>query len=64
MKIKKLLIKAIIYRILSYFIALGITYLFTQNFEISLLMTIVINSVKTIYYYSYDLLWKKITKKS
>lgn len=63
MKLKEIFIKALIYRFMAFCIIVVISYIFTGNYETSLLIAIVGLAIKTIFYIGYELVWKKVIMK-
>jgi len=57
---KLLVAKAISYRVLSLFITFLVVYVLTHSFPTATLSTILIESLKTAWYYCYDRLWCKL----
>lgn len=60
---KKILVKAIIYRILAFSVVFGISLLLTGKYDTSFLIGFLSLLVKFILYYVYELVWKKINFK-
>ena len=58
---KKLLIKALVWR---FFIAIqfgmAVTYAYLEDIKVVTELTIVINIMSTVLYYTYDVVWNKI----
>ena len=60
---KKLIVKAVIYRLMAFVAIAVVGYIFTGRYEISLLIALVDLLIKTGCYYFYDVLWRKIEPK-
>ncbi|WP_373921472.1 DUF2061 domain-containing protein [Prolixibacter sp. NT017] len=57
---KRSLLKAVSYRIICIISMLLITFLFTNNVNQSIYITIVFQSIQTVLYYLHERLWAKI----
>jgi uncharacterized membrane protein len=57
---KRSLLKAVSYRIICIISMLLITFLFTNNVNQSIFITIVFQSIQTVLYYLHERLWAKI----
>tara|TARA_B100001248_G_C27388968_1_gene461248 strand:- start:880 stop:1092 length:213 start_codon:yes stop_codon:yes gene_type:complete len=57
---KRIIIKTIIYRILGILITFIGGFLFTNNFKSAFMVTILIEVMQMIVYFSYEQLWNKI----
>ena len=57
---KRIIIKTLIYRILGILITFIGGFLFTNNFKSAFIVTILIEVMQMIVYFSYEQLWNKI----
>jgi len=60
--IKKTILKAIIYRLISFCVVYLLVFLFTGQLVQATYITVLLEMIKTIQYFLYELLWKRLSK--
>ena len=64
MKLKKILIKSLAWRVYSFFLALFLLYFGIGELERAIMITIVIEFIKTLSYILFEILWGRKYGKS
>lgn len=59
--IQRIIVKAILYHVLSFFIVMYITYLFTNNYTKSIKIGFIVELLNSIFYFIYEYYWENIT---